>query len=159
MKNLSSEVRLSKFDLDAITSLLTSEDGNPALNKLAAEMEPDETKRQLQGMEQQMRYQGIDLEAYAKYIGKTVDELKAEIKVQATRNVKARLVLEKLIKTENLDITEKDIDTKIEEMAKNVGKTVEEYKKQVNDSMVNHIANDLLMKKIVDFLHANNEIK
>ena len=47
MKNLSSKVRLSKFDLDAITSLLTSEDGNPALNKLAAEMEPDETKRQL----------------------------------------------------------------------------------------------------------------
>lgn len=47
MKNLSSKVRLSKFDLDAITSLLTSEDGNPAFNKLAAEMEPDETKRQL----------------------------------------------------------------------------------------------------------------
>lgn len=38
---------LSKFDLDVITSLLTSEDGNPAFNKLAAEMEPDETKRQL----------------------------------------------------------------------------------------------------------------
>lgn len=47
MKNLSSKVKLSKFDLDIITSLLTSEDGNPALNKLAAEMEPDETKRQL----------------------------------------------------------------------------------------------------------------
>lgn len=42
MKNLSSKVR---FDLDVITSLLTSEDGNPAFNKLAAE--PDETKRQL----------------------------------------------------------------------------------------------------------------
>ena len=47
MKNLSSKVRLSKFDLDAITSLLTSKDGNPAFNKLAAEMEPDETKRKL----------------------------------------------------------------------------------------------------------------
>ena len=47
MKNLSSKVMLSKFDLDAITSLLTSEDGNPAFNKLAAEMEPDETKRKL----------------------------------------------------------------------------------------------------------------
>ena len=47
MKNLSSEVRLSKFDLDAITNLQTSEDGNLALNKLAVEMEPDKTKRQL----------------------------------------------------------------------------------------------------------------
>lgn len=119
----------------------------------------DETNRQIQNMEAQMRYQGIDMEGYAKYLGKTVDELKAEIKQGATRNVKARLVLEKLIKTENLDITEKDIDNKIAEMAKNSGKTLDEYKKQVNDSMVNHIANDLLMKKIVDFLHANNEIK
>lgn len=47
MKKLSSKVRLSKFDLDVITSLLTSEEGNPVFNKLAAEMEPDETRRQL----------------------------------------------------------------------------------------------------------------
>lgn len=47
MKNLSSKVMLSKFDLDVITSRLTSKDGNPAFNKLAVEMEPDETKRQL----------------------------------------------------------------------------------------------------------------
>lgn len=143
-----------ELDNDMLDKII--DDTNVTVPEVLAE---DETKRQLQNMEAQMRYQGIDLEAYAKYIGKTVDELKAEVKVQATRNVKARLVLEKLIKTENLDVTEKDIDNKLEEMAKNVGKTVEEYKKQVNDNMVNQIANDLLMKKIVDFLHANNEIK
>ena len=143
-----------ELDNDILDKII--DDTNVTVPDVLAE---DETKRQLQNMEAQMRYQGIDLEAYAKYIGKTVDELKAEVKVQATRNVKARLVLEKLIKTENLDVTEKDIDNKLEEMAKNVGKTVEEYKKQVNDNMVNQIANDLLMKKIVDFLHANNEIK
>lgn len=143
-----------ELDNDMLDKII--DDTNVTVPEVLAE---DETKRQLQNMEAQMRYQGIDLEAYAKYIGKTVDELKAEVKVQATRNVKARLVLEKLIKTENLDVTEKDIDNKLEEMAKNVGKTVEEYKKQVNDNMVNQIANDLLMKKIVDFLHVNNEIK
>ncbi len=143
-----------ELDNDMLDKII--DDTNVTVPEVLAE---DETKRQLQNMEAQMRYQGIDLEAYAKYIGKTVDELKAEVKVQATRNVKARLVLEKLIKTENLDVTEKDIDNKLEEMAKNVGKTVEEYKKQVNDNMVNQIANDLLMKKIVDFLHENNEIK
>ena len=143
-----------ELDNDMLDKII--DDTNVTVPDVLAE---DETKRQIQNMEAQMRYQGIDLVAYAKYIGKTVDELKAEIKVQATRNVKARLVLEKLIKTENLDVTEKDIDNKLEEMAKNVGKTVEEYKKQVNDSMVNQIANDLLIKKIVDLLHANKEIK
>ena len=122
-------------------------------------MTEDEFNRQLKGMENQMRYQGLTLEDYAKYTGKTVEDLKADIRKGATRNVKARLVLEKLLRTNNLDITEADIDVKIEEMAKNVGKTLEEYKKQVNNDMVNHIANELLMKKLLNFLHENNEIK
>lgn len=122
-------------------------------------MVEEEFNRQLNGMENQMRYQGITLEDYAKYVGKTVEEMKEEVKKGATRNVKARLVLEKLIKSEKLDITEEDIDNKIAEMAKNVGKSLEEYKKQVNNDMVNHIANELLMKKLLAFLHENNEIK
>lgn len=121
-------------------------------------MTEDEFNRQMRGMENQMRYQGITVEDYVKYIGKTVDEFKADIKKSATRNVKARLVLEKLIRTEKLDITEADIDNKLAEMAKNVGKDVEEYKKQVNNDMVNQIANELLMKKLLNFLHENNTI-
>ena len=121
-------------------------------------MVEDEFNRQLRGMENQMKYQGLTFEDYAKYTGKSVEDLKEDIKKGATRNVKARLVLEKLIKSENLDITEADIDNRIEEMAKNVGKTLEEYKKQVNNDMVNHIANELLMKKLLEFLHTNNTI-
>lgn len=121
-------------------------------------MVEEEFNRQFNGMQAQMRYQGIDIDGYAKYVGKTVDELKEEVRQGSARNVKARLVLEKLIKTENLDITDADIDNRIEEMAKNVGKTMEEYKKQVNNDMVNRIANELLMKKLINFLHENNTI-
>ena len=122
-------------------------------------MVEDEFNRQLKGMENQMRYQGLTLEDYAKYTNKTVDEIKADVRKGATRNVKARLVLEKLLRTNNLDITDADIDNRLEEMAKNVGKTLEEYKKQVNNDMINGIANELLMKKLLNFLHENNEIK
>ena len=94
-----------------------------------------------------------------KLLQRLIEDLKEDIKKGATRNVKARLVLEKLIKSENLDITEADIDMKLAEMAKNVGQEVEDYKKQVNNDMVNHIANELLMKKLLNFLHENNEIK
>ena len=118
----------------------------------------EEFNRQIKGMEAQMSYQGISLEDYAKYIGKTVEEFKADIKKSSERNCKARLVLEKLITEEKLDISQEDIDNKLSEMAKNVGKDVEEYKKQVNNDMVNRLANELLMKKIIEFLHANNTI-
>ena len=122
-------------------------------------MVEEEFNRQMHGMEHQMRYQGITLEDYAQYIGKTVEEMKEDVKKSSARNVKARAVLEKLIKDENLGDIQADIDNRIEEMAKNVGKSLEEYKKQVNNDMVNHIANELLMKKLLAFLHENNEIK
>ncbi len=121
-------------------------------------MVDEEFNRQLNGMTQQMKYQGLRLEDYVAYIGKTMDDFKKEIRVSSARNVKARLVLEQLIRTENLDITEKDIDKKVEELAKDSGKSVEEFKKQVNNDMVNRIANELLMKRLVDFLRANNTI-
>ena len=121
-------------------------------------MVEDEFNRQLKGMENQMRYQGLTMEDYAKYTNKTVEEIK-DVKKGATRNVKARLVLEKLLRSNNLDITDADIDNRLEEMAKNVGKSLEEYKKQVNNDMINGIANELLMKKLLNFLHENNEIK
>lgn len=122
-------------------------------------MVEEEFNRQYNGMLSQMQYQGIKLEEYIKYIGKTEDELKQEIRVASTRNVKARVVLEKLLRTENIDITEAEIDKKLEELAKNSGKTAEEFKKQANNDLVNRVANELLMNKLVEFLHSNNTIK
>ena len=117
-----------------------------------------EADRMLRGMEAQLSYYGATLETYAAQIGKTVSEIKADQRMMAERQVKGRLVLEKLIRSENLDITQEDIDNKIAEMAKNVGKSLEDYKKEVNNDMVNQIANELLMKKLLNFLHENNTI-
>ncbi len=119
----------------------------------------EELNRQLNGIEMQMKYQGITLEDYVKYIGKSMDDFKAEVRTNATRNVKARLVLEKLIRVENLDISQEEIDKKLIEMAKNSGKTLEEIKREDNNNMVNRVANEMLMKKITEFLRANNTIK
>lgn len=122
-------------------------------------MVEQEFNRQFNGMKSQMGYQGIKMEDYLQYLGKTEEEFKDEIRKNSARNVKARAVLEKLIRDENLDINEQDIDVKIEEMAKNANQPVDEFKKQVNNDLVNRVANELLMKKLIDFLHSNNTIK
>ena len=118
-----------------------------------------EADRMIRGMEQQLAYQGATLEMYATYMGKTVDELKADQRMMAERQVKGRLVLEKLIRTENLDIEEADIDARVAEMAEAQGVKVEEFKKNLDNNAINQIANELLMKKLLDFLRQNNTIK
>ena len=118
-----------------------------------------EADRMIRGMEQQLAYQGATLEMYATYMGKTVDELKADQRMMAERQVKGRLVLEKLMRTENLDIEETDIDARVAEMAEAQGAKVEEFKKNLDNNAINQIANELLMKKLLDFLRQNNTIK
>jgi len=126
---------------------------------LPESMIDSEAERMIRGMEQQLAYQGATLEYYAQYVGKTVDQLKAEQRMMAERQVKGRLVLEKLIRSENIDITEEDIDAKIAEMAETQGAKAEEYKKAIGENGINQIANELLMKKLLDFLRQNNTIK
>ena len=118
-----------------------------------------EAERMIKGMEAQLSYYGATLETYAQQIGKTVNELKADQRIMAERQVKGRLVLEKLIRTENIDITEQDIDAKLAEIASTQNVTVDEYKRNIGDNGINQIANEMLMKKLLDFLRQNNTIK
>ena len=118
-----------------------------------------EADRMIRGMEQQLAYYGATLEIYAQQMGKTVEELKADQRMMAERQVKGRLVLEKLIRTENIDITEEEIDAKLTEMAQTQGVKLDEYKKNIGSNGINQIANEMLMKKLLDFLRQNNTIK
>ena len=149
--NQNAEIEVDNRMLDAIVD-------NTKID-LPEGMVKGEADRMVRGMEQQLAYQGATLEMYAQYVGKTVDELKADQRIAAERQVKGRLVLEKLIRSENIDITETDIDARVAEMAQAQNMPVEEYKKAIGDNGINQIANELLMKKLLDFLRQNNTIK
>lgn len=118
-----------------------------------------EAERMIKGMEQQLAYQGATLEDYANYLGRTVDEIKADQRITAERQTKGRLVLEKLLRSENLDVNETEIDAKLTEMAAEQNSNLEQYKKNIGNDGINRVANELLMKKLLDFLRANNTIK
>ena len=127
--------------------------------ELPESMVNTEADRMIRGMEQQLAYYGATIETYAQQIGKTAEELKAEQRIVAERQVKGRLVLEKLIRTEGIDISEEDIDARVAEIAEAQGVAVEEMKKNISNDDVNRMANEMLMKKLVDFLRQNNTIK
>lgn len=111
---------------------------------------------QIQQFEYRLMYQGMKLDDYLKMIKLTREDLRKEYTEGATRNVKARLVLESIIKAQKIEVTPEDIDAKFEEIAKSANKTLEEYKKTVSDRQVEYIANELIYTKLTDFLKANN---
>ena len=51
----------------------------------------------LHDFEHKLKHQGVDLETYLTYVGYSVEDLKEQFREKATQNVKAQLVLEKIV--------------------------------------------------------------
>lgn len=101
-------------------------------------------------------YGGMKLEDYFKYTGTTEEDFRKQRRETALNSVKLRLSLEAIIKAEKIEVTEADTDAMLREIAENAGKSFEDYKKEVSERELPYIKSDALMKKVVDFLKANN---
>ena len=88
-----------------------------------------EIDNMLRDFEQRLSYQGLNLEQYLKMVGRTEEEMRKEYEPQAIEAIKSRLVLEAIIKAEKIEASEEEVNAKMEEMAKNYGKKVEELSK------------------------------
>ena len=138
---------------------------NEILEKIVAGMEVEvpeimvtrELDAMMQEMEYRLMYQGANLEAYASYLGKTVEELREERRNEAVKSVKIRLALQEILRNEKIEVLGKDVDNYIENISKRANKTAEEYKKSMTDERLNYIKNEILMTKLLEFLVENNK--
>ena len=116
-----------------------------------------EVENMLKDFEQRLSYQGLNMEQYLKMIGKTEEEMKKEYEPQATEAIKSRLTLEAIKKAEKIEATDKEIADKMEEMAKNYGKKVEEI--QDNENLKSYIKEGIESEKVLEFIVKNAKIK
>lgn len=114
--------------------------------------------RMVQEMRYRLSYQGLRLEDYLKYLGKSMEDYRKEYRSQAENIVKSQLVIEKIIETEKIEATEEDVSARMEEMAKAQGKTVEEIKGDIKDSRLEYLKNEIVIKKLFDMLKNANKI-
>lgn len=119
------------------------------------EMEID---NMIKDIEQRLSYQGLKLEQYLQMMGKTNEDMRKEYEPQAIEGIKSRLALEAVIKAEKIEATDKEIDKKMKEMAKNYGKEDDkEFLK--NENVRNYIKQGIESEKAIDFLLENAKIK
>ncbi len=109
-------------------------------------------------MEYRMKYQGLDLQTYLKLTNQTMEDYKKSMEGQASEQIKIQLVLDKIIKEENIKATQEEIDAKIAEQAIAYGKDVEEFKKSLNERQLSYFENNVEIEKVLEFLTTNNVI-
>ena len=112
-----------------------------------------EIDNMLKDFEQRLSYQGLNLEQYLKMIGRTEEEMRKEYEEQAKEAIKSRLVLEAIIDAEKIEAKEEEIDAKLQEMAKNYGKKVEELNK--NENLKKYLSEGIKSEKALEFIVKN----
>lgn len=112
----------------------------------------------LQRLEYNLMYQGIRLDDYLKYLNTTREAYMHTFDEESKRTVLHQLIVEKIIKLENIEATQEEIDEKIAEQAKSVGKEAEEYKKTMDPRQFEYIESDIKVTKLFNFLKENNEM-
>lgn len=113
----------------------------------------DEVNYQLSAYENQAKQFGMELEMMVSMMGAgSCDELKAQIRKEAKKQLSLQLIIDKIIKTENITVTDEEIELYYNGMAQSRGITVEEAKKQMPRF---HLEGNLLSSKVMQLVKDN----
>jgi len=112
----------------------------------------------VEDVKQRLAYQGLAFEDYLKYTGSTLEDYKKSRRDEAKKGVKTNLVLEEIVKQEKIEVTEDDTNAKLEEISKQMGRSVDEIKKTVLKGQEDYLKSTILSEKVIKVLKELNNI-
>lgn len=120
IKDVKTEEELRNYIKDALLKNRQNENENKATDELldkvceAATVEipevmiENEVTDMLKEYEQRLMQQGLKLEQFYQFTGQTEADLRSNMRIDAEKKVKLRLVLEEVAKAENVEVTKED---------------------------------------------------
>ncbi len=110
----------------------------------------------LQNYGQSLKSQGISLEDYIKMTGSNIKAMRDSLREGAKNTVKNDLALDALVKAENIQITDEDVEKEVNEVVEDYFKDDKEHMEKMRSYMLNEnkeqIREDLAKRKAVDLV-------
>lgn len=118
----------------------------------------NEVESMVRQMENRFAQQGLKFEDYLNYSGKSVDDIKAEMRPEAEKNVKTELMLDTVAEVENISVEPADLDKEISQLAEAYGQEVDKIRKVLEASgQIAGIEQVIRHRKVIDFLTEANQ--
>jgi trigger factor len=102
---------------------------------------------------QQLSQQGLDINTYFQYIGKDAKEFREEIKEDALKRVKTRLIVNKIAEQEGFEVADEEITEEIEKMAAQYGLEADKLREMMGVEAAGMITGDIKVRKALDFIY------
>ena len=96
--------------------------------------------------------QGMSIEQYLVFGKMTMEDLDGVMHDRALENIQSRLVLEKIVETENIQPSQEEIDEEIRKSAEMYKLEVDKLKEMIDEQGMEQVVNDLAIQKAVEFV-------
>lgn len=103
--------------------------------------------------------QGLTPEQYYQFTGASRERLIAQVKPQAEKRIRARLVLEAIAKAENITASEEDYEDELKVMAEAYQMEVDKVREMLPEKNAAQIKEDIAVRKAAEFAVANAKEK
>lgn len=100
---------------------------------------------------QRIQMQGLSMEQYLQFTGASYERMIEQVKPQAEKRIKSRLVLEAIAKAENIEASEEDYEQELKAMAEAYQMEVDKVKEMLPEKSVSQIKEDIAVRKAAEF--------
>ena len=120
---------------------------------------PDQmVEEQVNGMvndyARRLESQGISFKQYVEITGMTAEKIGEQMKPQAIKRIQTRLVLEAVVKAENIQADDAAVEEQFDKMAEDFKMDKEQIKGMFGEEQMTQLKEDLAVQKAIDFLVA-----
>ena len=122
-------------------------------------MVEDEIDRMANELDQQLRYQGMGLNQYLEFVGKSAAEFREELRPEAEKAVKTRIILMGVVEAEKIAVSEEEREEELKLMAAQYQMDVDKLKEIIGEDNLGFLTKDLQVKKAIDFIYDNANVK
>ena len=116
-------------------------------------------KQMVDEFAQRIQMQGLSIDQYFQFTGTTYDKMIEQVKPQAEKRIKSRLVLEAVVKAENIAASDEDYEEELKTMAEAYQMEVDKVKELLPEKSVAQIKEDIAVRKAAEFVVENAKEK
>lgn len=120
--------------------------------ELPQPMVDTQAREMVENYARRLQSQGLNINDYMKYTGMTPEKLMEQMRPEAEKRIKTRLVLEKVVEVENVEVSDEKLDEQINEIAAFYKLEGAKLKEMMGEREKEQIREDLKVQAAIDLL-------
>ena len=120
--------------------------------ELPQPMVDTQAREMVENYARRLQSQGLNINDYMEYTGMTPEKLMEQMRPEAEKRIKTRLVLEKVVEVENVEVSDEKLDEQINEIAASYKLEGAKLKEMMGEREKEQIREDLKVQAAIDLL-------